>query len=130
MLLCVPDAEPKCSSSVGEEGAVGPNSCDIEPEMIDIVCQINYTGNYAPVMKFSSQGSQAVPAFTVKDTNIHGVVTYTLTTAAHPDINGVQFVCTITLPKTECSSANSTILYSWTSDVIKILCKYLNRSVC
>ena len=66
-----------------------------ENDTIEIRCSVNYSGNWAPVMKWQQDGGPVITdGRDVNSTVPYKSVTYSLTVRATRDMNGRKFYCT------------------------------------
>ena len=65
-----------------------------ENDPIELVCSVNFSGNWAPVMKWQQDGDPVITdGRVVNNTVPYTSVTYSFTVRATRDMNGQKFSC-------------------------------------
>jgi len=117
----------RCTTNLSTSGVVREN------EVIVMTCNIRYSGNWAPVMRWTNSKSRhTFPDDDVTLTTTDTTVTSQLMVTASADLHGCQIVCLtyFTEPSTSLST-NATNIPSytdmWTSTKLHVIlqCKYI-----
>lgn len=109
------DSNPNCSSNIHPDGVIGPNSCGLEPETLELSCKVLFHGNQPPVLIWKISGEDTPVTKGVTNGTLQRSVAYNLTITANLNIDGSNFVC-----QTFRSRTNQ---HSCTTDTIKVMCK-------
>ena len=126
LVLFIVDGNATCTTNLSSSGAVQEN------DVIVMTCNITYSGNWAPVMRwFKSAPSAARSIFTDDDitsANINRMVTSQLTVTASAGLHGSQIVCVtyFTEPSTNLPTTATNVpsyTYTWTSATLNVQCK-------
>ena len=94
-----------------------------------MTCSVNYSGNWAPVMKWQQDGDPAITnGRVVNNTVPYKSVTYSLTVPATRDMNGRTFTCKTYFmadnrPKTSDATNVPDYSYIWISAPISVYCE-------
>jgi hypothetical protein len=119
--LIVLGGDPVCKSNMRSNGVIGPNSCGIEPEEVELSCSIKYHGNSLPVLQWRVSGvNQCIPDGRFKVTPINNEVIYSLTIKGSLDLRNSSFICQTTRTSQKhysCSSDAISSLYVLSSEV-------------
>ena len=89
-----------------------------------MTCSVNYSGNWAPVMKWQQDGGPVITAGVVNNTVPYKTVTSSLTVLVTRNVTGSQFSCTTyfsedsTLPTAIRASNIPGYKYTWTSPTL------------
>ena len=65
-----------------------------ELEVMEMICSVNYDGNWAPVMKWQQDGGPIITAGVVNSTVPYKSVTSSLTVLVTRNVTGSKFSCT------------------------------------
>ena len=100
-----------------------------EDDSIDIRCDVIYSGNWAPVMKWQQDGGPVITDGRVVNNSIpYKSVTYSLTVRATRDMNGSKFLGSLHFAVTN-KPSNTTATnipdysFNWTSPIIYVECE-------
>ena len=90
-----------------------------------MTCSVNYSGNWAPVMKWQQDGGPVITVGVVNNTVSHKSVTSSLTILVTRNVTGSKFSCTtyfsqINTPPTTIAILASDYSFTWTSPTICI----------
>ena len=92
-LICL-DADPTCKSNIQSEGIIGPNSCDIQPDVVQLSCRATYHGNSYPILQWErGETNESIADGLFDVTSINNEVTYKLTMNNTLDLNYALFIC-------------------------------------
>ena len=95
-----------------------------------MVCSVNYSGNWAPVMKWQQDGGPVITDGRATNITVpYKSVTYSLTVRATRDINGRTFTCKTyfsadNVPKTSDASNVPDYSNTWISAQIRVYCEF------
>ena len=119
------DSEPNCLSN----GAFENSLIVKEHDIIELTCSVNYSGNWAPVMKWQQdEGPVITDGRVVNNAVPYMSVIYSLTVRASRDMTGSKFSCTTYFSKNN-KPANTSAknvpdyIFTWTSLVAVIPCE-------
>ena len=85
-----------CHSNASADGAVGENTCNIEPDIVQLSCSVNYRGNLAPLLAWKDSGTgERVDRGLVSNTSSETTSQLTLVMEAKADFNKVSFRCSV-----------------------------------
>ena len=99
-----------------------------ESDTIQLICSVNYSGNWAPVMKWQqNEGPVITDGRLVSSTVPYKSVTYSLTVRATRGMNGHKFSCITYFsadnkPKTDTASNIPAYNSIWISPVTSVKC--------
>ena len=127
IILFLTDSEPDCSSNTLYKNTMTMR----EQETLEMSCSVNYSGNWAPVMKWQQVGGPVITdGRVVNNTVPYKSVTYSFTVRATRDMNGSKFSCTTHFssnnrpPSTAATNVPDYELI-WTSHVLVVKCKFI-----
>ena len=112
-------SSPECSSNVSKDGAVGENTCDIEPDVVEMTCSVKYQGNSSPSLAWRDEGTKSAIQSGVSSTSEPTRSNITLVMKANSTLNQRSFYCEVV--NTQKPSDN----YSCSASKIKVMCKFL-----
>ena len=101
-----------------------------------MVCSVNYSGNWAPVMKWQQDGGPVITDGRVVNNTVpwyqYKSVTYSLTVRATREMNGRTFTCktyfsVYNRPKINDATNVPDYSYTWTSAQIGIYCELARK---
>ena len=124
-MLPITDSDPYCSSNVSSDEHVFLNENDI----VQLTCSVNYSGSWAPVMKWQQvAGPVITDGRVVNNTVPCKSVTYSLTVRATKDMNGQKYFCTTYFSdgnKPERTTAINLPKYNfvWSSQAVYVECE-------
>ena len=96
-----------------------------------MTCSVNYSGNWAPVMKWQQDGGPVITdGRVVSKTVPYKSVTSSLTVQALRDMNEGRFSCTtcfsaVNKPPNTTATNVPEYRYPWTSPLFDVKCKYI-----
>ena len=97
---------------------------------IELSCSVNYSGNWAPVMKWQQDGGPVITdGRVVNNTFPYKSVTSSITVRASRDMNGHKLSCTtyfskVNKPQSTMATNVPDYEYMWTSPAISVECKF------
>ena len=91
-----------------------------------MTCSVNYSGNWAPVMKWQQDGGPVIISGVVNNTVPHKSATSSLAVLATSNMNGRKFSCTTFFsednkPTTISATNVPDYIYTWSSPQINVL---------
>ena len=101
-----------------------------EHDAIEITCSVNYSGNWAPVMKWQQDGGPVITdGRVVNNTVPYKSVTYSLAVRATRDLNGHMFSCTTYFsgdnkPRSTLASNVPSYQLTWMSPAASVQCEF------
>jgi len=121
MVFLIADGDTLCTTNVSDSGTVREN------ETITVSCSITYSGNWAPVMRWTdSATSNEFNDDIITNTTNNTSVTSQLTVTASAGLHGSEIVCdtyftqsAISLPEGSATNVPS-YTYKWMSPTINI----------
>ena len=122
---------PACRYNRMQENTISVN----ENQKIEITCRVNYSDNWAPVMKWQQDwDSNITDERVVNNTVPYKSVTYSVTVRATRDMNGSKFFCTTYFSaEIKPASSNATNVSDnnsmWTSTVLSIRCEFSSKNM-
>ena len=85
-----------CHSNASADGAVGENTCNIDPDIVQLSCSVNYRGNMAPLLAWKdSRTDDGVGTGIISNTSTKTMSQLTLVMEAKADFNKVAFQCSV-----------------------------------
>ena len=102
---------------------------------IEMVCSVNYSGNWAPVMKWQQDGGSVITdGRVVNNTVPYKRVAYSLKVRATRDMNWSKFKCTTYfIVKNQPSNTEADnipdFMNEWYSSKISVECKYTSSPI-
>ena len=122
---------PVCTSNRMQEKKLSVN----DNQKFEIRCSVNYSGNWAPVMKWQQGGGSVITdGRVVNNTVPYKSVTYSLTVRATRDMNGIKFKCITYFSaenKPTSSIASNVPDYSsmWISPALSVRCEFSSKNM-
>ena len=111
-----------CATVSPSDGAVGLNSCGIEPDTVQLSCNMSYKGNLKPAMKWTSTDASFTPS-NPKRSAVGEFITNSITVRTD-DMRDSNYTCNIKYEKSDIVSK-----YSWTTS-LRVFCKIFLRFSC
>lgn len=113
------DSPLSCETNINPDGFIGPNSCGLQADKIQLSCGVNYHGNIHPALDWTNDGqnsgvSGSKPLCNNSDTR----VTCSMAMDAEINMDGSTFVCQTTRASQD--------QYRCTTDKAKVLCRGLH----
>ena len=92
-----------------------------------LTCSVNYSGNWAPVLKWQQDGGPVITVDVVNNTVPYKSVASTLTVLATSNVTGSKFSCTTFFneaykPNKSISTNVPDYVYNWTSPIFNVTC--------
>lgn len=111
------EASPVCRSNMKPEGIVGPNSCGLQPEDLQLSCLVLYHGNHPPIIIWKKVGTESpISAGTFRNVSDKRVIYY-LKMEVNSGMDGSSYQCQTT--------RSATAQYACTSEIVKVIgCEY------
>ena len=126
MLYIFPESIPICSTNLTIQG----NDDLVELCNVWMKCSVNYSGNWAPAMKWQQDGGSVITAGVVSNAVPYKSVTSSLTVSVARNVTGSKFSCTTYF--SEDNKPNNIIVsnvpdysYTWTSSTVGVSCETL-----
>ena len=121
LIWSFPESSPECSSNVSKDGAVGENTCNIEPDVVEMTCSVKYRGNSSPSLAWRDEGTKSVIQSGVSSTSEPTRSNITLVMKASSTLNQHTFYCVVVNKPKQYLSGN----YSCSGPKMKVMCKSL-----
>src|SRR6218665_1945158 len=113
MTCSLTDSFPSCESNIRPDGFIGPNSCDLPTDKVQLSCGVDYHGNIHPALTWTRNG-QNIRSMALCNNSNDTRVTCSVTLDAEINMNGATFLCQTTRAAQD--------QYSCVTDKAKVLC--------
>src|SRR6218665_4182758 len=114
MTCSLTDSFPSCESNIRPDGFIGPNSCDLPTEQVQLSCGVDYHGNIHPALTWTMNGQNTGSMALCNNSDTS--VACSITLDAEINMDGARFVCQTTRAAKD--------QYSCVTDKAKVLCTY------
>ena len=122
-------SHPACFANRPDNGQIQVREFDT----VELTCSVNYSGNWAPVMKWQQDGDDVVSNIS-KVTVAYTSVSYTLSVVAQMGLTGKTFSSTTYFTSANKPSKATTknvpnYSFTWTSHTVNVQCEYENDAI-
>ena len=114
-VVCFKDADPICRSNKALDEVIGQNSCNIEPDIVELECSVEYHGNTPPQLEWKKIGDNSSTPLRVSVVTSRNHFVSTLKVNGDIALNNSSYVCE--------ARRTTHAPYKCLSEVINILCR-------
>lgn len=109
--LSFAESSPICHTTIESDGLLlGPNSCNMEPDELQVSCNVSYNGDSTPIIQWRAITSADPITRGVSCRQTDNTVTCNLALEASFALHGTSYVCETTTPETTRHNCTSGVI--------------------
>src|SRR5688572_30817759 len=93
MHFCFQEDDPICQSNIELDEVIGQNTCNIEPDEVELECSVTYHGNIPPQMEWKKVGENSSTQLEVSVVTSRNHFVSTLKLKGDIALNNSSYVC-------------------------------------